>query len=228
MKLATILSVLPLAFALPHNGNAKRSNDAFTVISARSASPVHLLPMNAAGTYFYLGGKPSTYCPESVSQVAPCPSGSVTAFAGNGAALVCSSISNPPSPLPPGSQGNTREAKLTVNQDVTVPGGQAIYVDSNGALRFTQPHSASIGEGSSTGPFQYTPGSSSGNGLGQYAYKGQGASGFVACPTDDNKYQVFAGLANITAPQGDAGECLGFNALTSVYRGNGTAAWEYI
>lgn len=221
MKLATILSVLPLAFALPHNGNAKRANEAFTVISARSASPVHLLPMNAAGTYFYLGGKPSTYCPEAVSQVAPCPSGNVTAFAGNGGALVC--ISNNPPP-----RVNTQESKLTGNQDVSVPGGQAIYVDSNGALRFTQPHSASMGQGSSTGPFQYTPGSSSGNGLGQYAYKGQGASGFVACPTDDNKYQVFAGLANITAPKGDASDCLGFSALTSVYQGNGTAAWEYI
>lgn len=88
MKLATILFVLPLALALPTNGNAKRSQGAFTVMSARSASPVHLLPLNADGSYFYLGGEASTYCPETVSKVAPCPKGDVTAFVGNGAALV--------------------------------------------------------------------------------------------------------------------------------------------
>lgn len=85
-----------------------------------------------------------------------------------------------------------------------------------------------MGDGASTGPFEYTPGSSFPNGLGQYVYKGQGASGFVACPTDNNRYQVFAALSNITAPQGDVSKCLGFAALTSEYRGNGTAAWEYI
>jgi hypothetical protein len=35
---------------------ATSSDAAFSVISARSASPVHLLPLNAAGTYFWLGG----------------------------------------------------------------------------------------------------------------------------------------------------------------------------
>lgn len=89
MKLATILSVLPLAFALPHRDNAKRSPGAFTVISARSASPVHLLSMTAAGSYFYLGGEATTYCPAAVARVVPCPKHGATVFDGNGAALVC-------------------------------------------------------------------------------------------------------------------------------------------
>ena len=40
----------------------------FTAISARSASPVHLLPLNAIGGKFYLGGTPSSYCPKVVGQ----------------------------------------------------------------------------------------------------------------------------------------------------------------
>lgn len=89
MKLATILSVLPLTLALPHASN-KRSQGAFSVMSSRSASPIHLLPMNAAGSHFWLGQEASTYCPETVAQVAPCPKGQSTAFVGNGAALVSS------------------------------------------------------------------------------------------------------------------------------------------
>lgn len=91
MKLATILSVLPLALALPHASN-KRSQGAFSVMSSRSASEIHLLPMNAAGSNFWLGEKASTYCPETVAQVAPCPKGQGTAFTGNGGALVSSRV----------------------------------------------------------------------------------------------------------------------------------------
>jgi hypothetical protein len=37
----------------------------FGVMSTRSASPVHLLPLTARGQKFYLGGgPPATYCPE--------------------------------------------------------------------------------------------------------------------------------------------------------------------
>ena len=199
MKLATILSVLPMAFALPtSSGHAKRSNGAFTVMSARSASHIHLLPVNAAGSYFYLGGEASTYCPETVSKVAPCPKGDMTAFVGTGAAL-----------------------------DVSVPGGQAVYVDSNGALRFTTPHSGYMGEGASTGPFEYKPAPSP-SGIDHWVYKGQGASGFMACPTDDNKWQVFASLQNATVPQGDVSKCLGFSAMATQTQQNATAAWEYI
>ena len=98
MKLATILSALPLALALPHASNPspntvhKRSQGAFSVMSSRSASEIHLLPMNAAGNFFWLGEKASTYCPSTVAQVAPCPKGQGTAFTGNGGALVSSLV----------------------------------------------------------------------------------------------------------------------------------------
>jgi hypothetical protein len=39
----------------------------FGVISARSASPIHLQTLTARGGKFYLGGKgPSSYCPPNV------------------------------------------------------------------------------------------------------------------------------------------------------------------
>lgn len=54
----------------------------FGVMSTRSASPVHLLPLTARGQKFYLGGgPPSTYCPVEVVGDA-CPSGNSTVLAG--------------------------------------------------------------------------------------------------------------------------------------------------
>jgi hypothetical protein len=53
----------------------------FSVMSTRSASPVHLLPLTARGGKFYLGGgPPTTYCPEQVGDA--CPSGNSTVLAG--------------------------------------------------------------------------------------------------------------------------------------------------
>ena len=93
----------------------------FTVISARSASPVHLLPLTARGGKFYLGGgPPSSYCP--VAQVGDaCPSGNTTTLVGG--------------------QG-------TLSMGVIVPGGQEAYVAPDGALSYTVAHSAYVPEGS--------------------------------------------------------------------------------
>lgn len=54
----------------------------YGVISARSGSPVHLLPMQAREQNFYLGGSPATYCPQP--PVTNCPSGMDTIFGGLG------------------------------------------------------------------------------------------------------------------------------------------------
>lgn len=51
-----------------------------TVMSARSASPIHLLPMNAAGRAFWLGGRTQSYCPVQVGNA--CPPGNTTVIAG--------------------------------------------------------------------------------------------------------------------------------------------------
>jgi hypothetical protein len=93
----------------------------FSVISARSASPVHLLPLTARGGKFYLGGgPPSSYCP--VEQVgSACPSGNSTVLAGG---------------------------DKTLSMGVIVPGGQEVYVAPDGALSYTIAHSAYVPEGS--------------------------------------------------------------------------------
>lgn len=43
----------------------------FTVMALRSASPIHYMPMQARGREFWLGGDPSTYCPEVVGDACP-------------------------------------------------------------------------------------------------------------------------------------------------------------
>lgn len=78
MKLS-ILSLLPMAMALPH-APVKRDVNTFTVMALRSASPIHFLPMTASGNAFWLGGQTSTYCPDNIPS---CPPGNVTAFVGD-------------------------------------------------------------------------------------------------------------------------------------------------
>lgn len=52
----------------------------------------------------------------------------------------------------------------------------------------------------------------------------------MACPTDDNDWQVFAAMRNATVPSGDVDECVGFGAITYDYsddEGAGAAAYQY-
>ncbi|KAJ5211479.1 uncharacterized protein N7498_003125 [Penicillium cinerascens] len=107
--------------------------------------------------------------------------------------------------------------------DVEVPGGQQIYVDPSGALSFTQAHSASIPPGSAIGGFKYEPGKP----WSHYTFNGWGASGFMACPTDDNRWQVFAAMENATVPSGNVEDCLGFSAMALTYKGP-VPAWQYV
>lgn len=69
----------------------------FGVMSTRSASPVHLLPLNAIGGKFFLGGSPSSYCPPQVGDA--CPNGTSTVLAGGDVTLSLGVI------VPGGQQG---------------------------------------------------------------------------------------------------------------------------
>ncbi|KAJ5721422.1 uncharacterized protein N7483_009356 [Penicillium malachiteum] len=122
---------------------------------------------------------------------------------------------------PPGNQ--TIFASGGNAMDVEVPGGQQVYVDPTGALSFTQAHSASIPAGSAVGGLSYEAGSP----WNHYTFNGWGATGFMACPTSDNRWQVFAAMQNATVPSGDVADCLGFSALALTYTG-GVPAWQYI
>lgn len=94
MKLTFASLALPLlAAAIPAPApSAPASNPPFSVMAARSASPIHYLQLNAAGQKFYLGGKTSSYCPGTV--VDHCPPGNETVFAPGGNSLVRCTTAN--------------------------------------------------------------------------------------------------------------------------------------
>ncbi|OJJ67902.1 hypothetical protein ASPBRDRAFT_47403 [Aspergillus brasiliensis CBS 101740] len=108
---------------------------------------------------------------------------------------------------------------------------QEIYVDPTGALKFVEAHTTYMPTGASTSTFCYTPGTT----FGHWTYTGLGATGFMACPVDEDEevnggaYQVFAAMANATVPSGDVSDCLGFDAVAVewVSTGGSAAAWQY-
>lgn len=102
-----------------------------------------------------------------------------------------------------------------------VPGGQLVYVEADGALGFTQAHSASIPDGAVVSTFTLTQGLS----FGELGFSGLGGAGFIACPnatTGTFPYQIFADI-----PGAGGTNCLGFDPLTTNYTG-GPGAWQYI
>jgi hypothetical protein len=107
--------------ALASAVSAQAPTGYFGVISARSASPVHLLPLQARGGKFYLGGgPPSSYCPVEVVGDA-CPPGNTTVLVGG---------------------------DKTLSLGVVVPGGQEVYIGPDGAMSYTVAHSVFVPEGS--------------------------------------------------------------------------------
>ncbi|EKG17832.1 hypothetical protein MPH_04888 [Macrophomina phaseolina MS6] len=159
----------------------------FAGLAARSASPIHFGSINANSGKFWIGKPTSSYCPSSV--VEDCETaypGNVTVFAGG---------------------------DNTLGLDVSVPGGQQVYIAADGSLSFTQAHSAYTGEGSVQTGFSKSESGS----FGVLSW----TNGFIACPSANGTapYQIFGGgYTNNTA-------CLGFDFLTTNYTGAG--AWQY-
>ena len=103
---------------------------------------------------------------------------------------------------------------------MVVPGGQQLYVQPNGALAYTVPHSAAVPKGSYTSGFGNL-GTSGGDELDTWRISGVGGStGFLACPTKDGSHQVFADVKGFKRTG-----CLGFDAAVTQLEGPG--AWEY-
>lgn len=143
-------------------------NGYFGVISSRSASPIHLLPLTARGNKFYLGGgPPSSYCPVESVGAANCPPGNTTVLAG-------------------GDQ--------TLSLGVVVPGGQQVYVAPDGALSYTTAHSAAIPEGSEQTGFSRTA-PTNGNAFG-YLNFDTGFVACPAANVTADGYQVFGQVAS--------------------------------
>jgi hypothetical protein len=81
------------------SSTAAPTNSPFSAISARSASPVHLLPLEAYNRNITLGLGPSSYCPKPANH---CPPGTGTVFIVNhGAAALGNFLPFQQLPYPP-------------------------------------------------------------------------------------------------------------------------------
>ncbi len=94
-------------------------------------------------------------------------------------------------------------------------------------MGFTQAHSGASPQGAIAGGW-LTYSKSEGAQFGMLGTRAFGATGFMACPTTDQGYQVFAAITNATAPGGDLSACLGFDALTTDATDTSRGAWQYI
>lgn len=200
-------SLLPLlASANPLPLESRQSTlQPFSLIAARSGSPIHLSSINANGESFWIGKNTASYCPSA--QVPDCPAGIYTELlAGDGGASMYTEV----------------------------PGGQTVYVLPTGALAFTLAHAGgqvSTNNGTATG-FTLTPGAD--GALGAFGFGGLGSTGFLACPAKNATappWQVFAdveGIRDSSVPGGNVSACLGFDALGAPADAGVLAAWEYV
>lgn len=180
-----------LALALAVLGAAspltRRTTSTFALISIHSGDPdVHLRPITASDFKLWLGKPTASYCPSDV--VPDCPSGNSTSFASGDGGL---------------------------SMNVEVPGGQLVYVATDGTVGYTQAHSGSVPAGAITTGFEYTPPAPEGS-VGTLSGPGKG---FVACPTA-GVYQIKAALEGV-----DTSACTGIAAGALPVEGVG--AWQY-
>ncbi|KAE8445167.1 hypothetical protein EG329_013664 [Mollisiaceae sp. DMI_Dod_QoI] len=192
VSLISTLAASLLATAAP----APRSTDSniFEAVSLHSGSPIQASSINANGNHFYVGKPTSAYCPSGIQ------------------GLDCSNYSNQTAfAYSPSTSG--------LALSVGVPGGQLVYVEPNGALGFTTPHSNAIPSDSYTSPFQYTAQCSGGT-VGKLTFEDKA---FNACLVDgqEDVYQIFA---NAVAGQSQT-DCIGIAIGTAEV--SGPIAFEY-
>ncbi|KAF7114506.1 hypothetical protein CNMCM5793_008810 [Aspergillus hiratsukae] len=118
---------------------------------------------------------------------------------------------------PPGNRTVLNGDASSLN--VLVPGGQQIFVTGDGAVHFTPGGSPSIPPGASTGPFSQAGGA--------WHFTGLGARDFMACPTADRRFRVFAALRNATLPSGNVTSCVPFVARVIPFVSPQAAAFQY-
>lgn len=113
-------------------------------------------------------------------------------------------------------------------QDVTVPGGQVVYIEPSGALGFAQVHSARIPDDSLLSNFTVITGYD----LGLFKFND---AGWLACPTGRNgtvfPYKIFAYLTGVPDPDISGARqtnCTGLDILAANYTTSSSAAFEYI
>jgi len=113
---------------------------------------------------------------------------------------------------------------------VEVPGGQQVYVAPDGALSYTQAHSASYPPGSQFGGF--------GGSGGEFIFTGpNGTTGWIACPVDtenfspplENVYKIYANIPSHPTRYPNNSPlfvCSNVTLLLDAWTG-GFGAWQY-
>lgn len=192
ITVAPLIAILPLLTAAAPVAEPAASTAAspnyFGGLTSRSGSNIHLLPINANGGHFFLNKPTSSYCPSETVGCQACPPGNTTVFAGG---------------------------KNTLSLGTVVPGGQQVYVAKDGALSFTQAHSADVPKGSVVDGFSFKTGKE----FGTLSW----GTGFVACPVKGSKteFQIYGTSKTIKAGK----DCEGFEFLTPSVKAPG--AWQY-
>lgn len=116
---------------------------------------------------------------------------------------------------PAGNSTTFAGGEDTLSMGAIVPGGQQVYIDPDtGAVKYTQAHSAAQPEGAIQTGWTVSPG----NGFGILSNSN---GPFIACPAEDDSYQVFIGLECVDFDKA----CLSFDALTSNV--TDASAWQY-
>ncbi|KAI0889235.1 uncharacterized protein GGS22DRAFT_68977 [Annulohypoxylon maeteangense] len=151
--------------------------------------------INANGGKFFVNRNASTYCPDTVEE------------------LDCSAY--------PGTRTVFSGGNNTVFLDVAVPGGQQVYVDVDGSLSYTVPHSAYMPEGSNATGWSR----SMSQAFGAPIILSNNNKFWAICPVTEGlpkerTYQVFVG-------QSKEG-CLNTEVRTYTYTSSGPNAWEYV
>lgn len=193
MTAAFTLSLASIAAAMP----APRAEPTkFTGLAIHSGSDIQYQSLNANGLSFWLGKNTTTYCPEQ-------------------AGVSCPFDNSNPQTIFSRAPGSNSLALST-----SVPGGQIVYIDGTGALKFTQAHSGNTGEGATLQGFSVDPAT------GHVQFEGQD---WYACPVGEEHapgvYGIYA-VSKITGTNAGAG-CTGF-AFRPQVAGDVEGVWQYV
>ncbi|KAG4413622.1 hypothetical protein IFR04_013244 [Cadophora malorum] len=201
-KAALISALAGLAIAAPAPVATYPSTadpNTFTIIASHSLSPVQGAGVSANGGSFYLNKGSGTYCP---SPPVDCSYYNTTATV----------------------FGYTTTTQ-TLFMGAVVPGGQRVFVRSDGSLGFTQAHSAALPDDAYTSPFEYTPQTSEGS-TGTLTFEGKS---FSACPDGTfgpSGRAVYKLYADAVKPEERAEDCIGVGFATAIY--TGPIPYEYV
>lgn len=139
----------------------------FGLTSARSASPIHYLSVEASGESLWLNKPTAAYCPENIEELGACPPGNSTTFAGG---------------------------EGTLSMGVVVPGGQQVYIEKDtGAVKYTIAHSAALPEGAIVTGWKDTPA----NGFGTLANENGGFIACPCEDETEGAWKVYANLDTV-------------------------------